>query len=916
MKTKSKNYSIILFFSIIFGVLLFQNILAQSSEVEWKKKYDYSQTKEKFAEPPLFYAPHAFWFWDTALDTAQTASMAREMTKQRLNPGYAHPRHAEAPLTAFPGLPREEWLSPLWFQSIKSAAREAGNAGMTLGYCDEYWWPSGRADGKVLEKAPDLAAKALEWVRTVGAEGELLNLKASKVTVVAQLSKDGLLNSNSLKIIGEGKEFKWKVPAGKWVVYSYNIKKSKLDVGSVNYLNPKLMDVFIPIAHEPYFSSVGKEMGKTIPGVFVDNEGDYGSKMAWSEYLVERYQEMKGSDMRKFLPLLTEKDSEGLWVKVRYDWFDVVSDIYSSQFLGRLSDWLLDRDMYYISNLWEESLMLQTRAVGDFMRAQREVTMPGNDCLLMYSQNVHDFKETQSVCEFEDRPFMTELMGVAGWQQTPSQMKMTINAVTAWGVTHTVPHGINLNRKLETIPYPADWFIENPYWRYLHLWTDFARRASFVNRQGKLSADILLFNPLESVWALSEGYFTSPAGDVWPDKAVEINNTYSSAMNVLTKAWQDYLIGDNHYLDKAEVVKSGKGVTQLKIGDYNFTVLVLPPMFILSQSTSKKIIELAKAGGSVILLGDLPKGSPQVGLNDPKIKERMNELLTLPTVINLSGQANKMELLPKKIKEVIEPQIEMVGGNLPLLISHREIEDKDFYWLANNSSIKEVVTLSLRDGNGKAEIWNCETGEIEKVTYSEINTRNQIELTFDPYEAFWLVFDSSNNPSIEEKTQPINLVEAKLIEPWKINYPETDFINVTSAHSLIIGDTITHSNFLESDFDDSEWNYLNIVGNIRLEGTWNATMFYNPDPDTKRFYRYEFDLAEIPKGAVVNINGDNGVKFWVNGKSIVPAKNAQSWAVFDTHPINSLLRKGKNIIAVEESNHAGYGWMVFQGLIQ
>ncbi len=171
--------------------------------------------------------------------------------------------------------------------------------------------------------------------------------------------------------------------------------------------------------------------------------------MAWSEYLAERYWEMKGSDIRKFLPLLTEKDSEGLWVKARYDWFNVISDIYSSQYLGRLSDWLSDHDMYYISNLWEESLLLQTQSVGDFMRAQREVTMPGNDCLLMYSQNVHDFKETQSVCEFEDRPFMSELMGVAGWQQTPTQMKMTLNAVTAWGVTHNVLCGIYLNRKLE-----------------------------------------------------------------------------------------------------------------------------------------------------------------------------------------------------------------------------------------------------------------------------------------------------------------------------------------------------------------------------------------------------------------------------------------------------------------------------------
>ena len=133
MQTKSRNYSTALFLVIIFGAILFQNTIAQSSEVEWKKKYDFNQTKGKFAEPPLFYAPHTFWFWDTALDTVQIASMAREMTTQRLNPGYVHPRHSEAPKAAFSALPKEEWLSPLWFKSIELAGKEAGKVGMMLG---------------------------------------------------------------------------------------------------------------------------------------------------------------------------------------------------------------------------------------------------------------------------------------------------------------------------------------------------------------------------------------------------------------------------------------------------------------------------------------------------------------------------------------------------------------------------------------------------------------------------------------------------------------------------------------------------------------------------------------------------------------------------------------------------------------
>ena len=95
-------------------------------------------------------------------------------------------------------------------------------------------------------------------------------------------------------------------------------------------------------------------------------------------------------------------------------------------------------------------------------------------------------------------------------------MKMTINSITSFGVNHVVAHGINLNRRLETIPFPADWFTENPYWPYLHYWTDFATRAAFVTRQSKLVADVLLINPKESAWALTEDYFSNERTRKWP----------------------------------------------------------------------------------------------------------------------------------------------------------------------------------------------------------------------------------------------------------------------------------------------------------------------------------------------------------------------------------------------------------------
>ena len=227
-------------------------ILSPGSAAEWQKKYNVTQVRQHFEEPPLWYAPHTFWFWDAPLDPAQAAEMAREMTTQRLNPGYAHPRHSGAPDQPFPKLPTEQWLSPVWFESFNAALEKAKSAGMTLGYCDEYWWPSGQAAGRVLEKDSTLQATSLDWIRQEIQGPDKLGCEPSKFTVAGRLSEQNRILASTLKVIGQGSAFDWTVPDGKWVIYSYNSYfHPGVDGGKVNYLDARLMDTFIPIAHEP-----------------------------------------------------------------------------------------------------------------------------------------------------------------------------------------------------------------------------------------------------------------------------------------------------------------------------------------------------------------------------------------------------------------------------------------------------------------------------------------------------------------------------------------------------------------------------------------------------------------------------------------------------------------------------------------
>ncbi|MDR1939077.1 MAG: hypothetical protein LBQ73_11360, partial [Tannerellaceae bacterium] len=676
--------------------------------------------------------------------------------------------------------------------------------GLTLGFCDEYNWPSGQGAGKVLEKHPELTAMYLSPRRYYVSGKTEVKYDSIDFAVEGKIINNQL-DAASLRVIGEGKHVRWTVPDGDWMIYTYTKKPHQgIDGGKVNYLDPKLMEVFIPMVHEQYDKHFRDEMGKTVPGVFVDNEGDYGWKMAWSEHLAEQYQQKKKRDMRLWLPLLTEKDRDGLFVVARCDWFDVVSDVYTACYFEPLVGWLKERNMYYISNLWEESLQLQTIAVGDLMRTTRAVTMPGNDCLEMKSQEVHDFKEIQSVAEFEDRPLMSEIMGVAGWIQTPEMMKMSINSITSFGVNHVVPHGINMNRQIETIPFPADWFTENPYWDYLHYWTDFARRAAFVTRQSSLVADVLLINPQENAWSFSENYFSEEKG-AWDERVNEANKVYSDAMKVMNERNIDFLIADKYYLEKGRVQSSG-GKAKITIFNHDFHAIVVPSTYIISRSSLDKIHKFARKGGVVVLLGALPHGSPEKGLNDKTIIQQVKALLQQPNVIHITSEKDRMEEMAIALNRKISPQIRLENTGR-LFTAQRKNGSINYYWFANNTNTPQQFTAWLRDGKGSAEIWNCETGEKKGIFSSPENGYKKVSLTLHPFEAYWVVFDPDRHESVALKQTAVTAKERIVDTKWSISYPDRDNVYKTTAKVLYSDESSVDTGKLKRKYNDTGWNY-------------------------------------------------------------------------------------------------------------
>ncbi len=570
------------------------------------------------------------------------------------------------------------------------------------------------------------------------------------------------IESATLEVIGAGEPFAWTAPeGGAWRVYAFR----QIVHGSVNYLDERVPPVFFREALDPYFERFGAEMGSSVPGVFNDNEGEYGVKLAWSDDLDRTYREQTGREIRAWMPLMIDTDTEGRYVTARCDWYNAVAEVYA-HVLGAESDYLADRGLYLTAHLWEESLQWQCQYVGDEMRLMRAFSMPGVDALGTGVMEPRKFKDEGSVCEFEGRRFMCEAFGAGGWGMfTPDFLKQGTNALFAYGVGHVIPHGTFTNRNLENNYWTPDWYDQNPMFPYLHHWADFVRRASYVNSHGRLAADVLLVRPMESVWAgappdrfdpaMGGGIFETER--IYGPEVAAIENAYADAIRQLTARRVQYLVTDRHYLRQMSVVGD-----ELAHGDLRFRTVLIPPCTVMALDAVEKLVDFARAGGRVYALGTLPAGSWENGMGDPALAARLTELRALPGFRQLSqGFGAALDAgLPG-----LEPHVRFATGAFPMLDRHIRVDGRDLVWLANNTGVPQRCTVTVSGVRGEASLWDCETGAQSAVRSFDVREGSSLALRFAPWEAYWLVFDPSR-PAARPPRATEARTEIALDGPW------------------------------------------------------------------------------------------------------------------------------------------------------
>lgn len=806
---------------------------------------------KSFQDPDRKHSIRPFWFWNGKLESAELDRQIRLMAKHGVYGAYAHNRDGlETP-----------YLSEEWWEAVGAALKTAREVGFSLCFVDEFEWPSGEArdywmpginKSRVVAADPGFRMLRLRPEETAVQGPRRVEIPLPERTTLVLAAKHtgaGRLEENSMQVLPSGpgaKSLSWEVPAGKWRIFTYSLEPTYgMDGGTVDLMNPQAVRKFIEVYYEEFHRRYGEYFGNTMPATFADHEGTYGGKLAWTPKLFETFRQKKGYDLSPVLPALTH-DVGPKTEKIRCDYQDVISDLYTDSFFKQVNAWCREHHLDYSGHVWEESLFFGPAYQGDFYRILRGFGNPGCDSLVEWGRQSVWLKEVASIADFEGRHVVCENQGVQGGDSYLSleRMRLVSNCLGAWNIGEFIPHAFDYD--LNRINFAPDWFFSQPFLPYFRTYADQMRRISFMNCASYQVADILLFYPQVSIWGQSAPVylFNGPGGiqssEFWTADANRTNSSYTDLKVRLSEQRLDYKVADDSYFAESKVVGN-----ELAISTSRFKLLVLPPMSTMQRSSAERVAEFYRAGGTVIAQGPLAHISVEAGRNDASLKALWDATFDTapadgPYTLRRNEKggrayfvAGSVEDVAALLGEIAERDVEVADGPVDNLYAlHKQKDGVDFYWVVNDTAKARTNFLRLH-ATGRPERWDAVTGKREALFYQTAGRHTLVRLTLHPWDAAYIAFDPQG--------------PAQSLELKATNLDELAVVSKSSSEVVVRGRSVTGTQPGFVEFTEGQRTFRGSVtpapaAPLELTGDWTATV------DSPSIHLAQVEAQDDPQG--------------------------------------------------------------------
>lgn len=676
-----------------------------------------------------------------------------------------------------------DYLSERWWEIVSFFVKSCKKLGMKAWIYDDEDRPSGGAGGRVANKQ-EFRYKYLEYVEREypGPVGLKVEVPKGDMLFAVAFKKNGsgIVERTLIDLTPniDDRFLSWDVPDGSWRIIFY---LQKPGIGWLrdydpDLLNEKAVKDFMSLTHRQYSKRFRYYMGSTIQGAFTDEPTippsmqKFGSRFPWAPAIPwparfrDKFKEMKGYDIVSFLPLLYF-DGEKQAIKVRCDFWEVISKLYEQTYFKTIYDWCEKNGIQSTGHLLgEESLSTQLKIQGgDPFRLQKWQHIPGMDWIHPFDKS-NGFgwvpasvpKMVSSIAhEYGHSRVMSETFAASGWGLTFTDMKRMVDWQLVLGVNMIKPISYKYSlRGLErTKFYPPGISYQQPWWRHFKTFSDYVSRMCYLASRGKHVADVAILHPAVSLWA----NFRDEA------ELKMIDSYYQEITIQLIDHQIDFDYIDTEGLRKARIKNK-----KLSLGEEEYGAIILPPMNVIEEKVLDKIALFKDKGGLVISLRKFPSISREKGYTSERMKKQIKAILG-PAAGNrdkIKGSYSShkrfgttifikddSKILPNLISSHLKTKDVSSDDGAGIYFHHRWDEEMgDLYLIHNKTSKFKRTEISFRS-KGRAEIWHPETGDKKAVAANSEKGRVKMNLEFNPYESYFVVFGGSRASSPKSATK-------------------------------------------------------------------------------------------------------------------------------------------------------------------
>lgn len=548
---------------------------------------------KQFKSPGPDFRGAPFWAWNAKLEPEELIRQIHLMKEMGFG-GFI--MHARVGLDT-------EYLGREWFDCVKTCVAEAEKLGMKAWLYDEDRWPSGSAGGLATRedrfKQKMLYPELLDRMEQSGNEGNTLAWYAVRFDGAVLISFRRLENPAETALTrGE------KLLRCYWCCEekdSWFNGETYLDT-----LNEDAVKRFVELTHEAYRREIGSQFGKTVPGIWSDEEcynryfisGGREMNLPWTVSLPEKFREKYGYDLLDFLPELFFEGTQEL-SRARWNYYDLLTTLFVNAFSRTIGEWCERNHMQMTGHVLEEdTLSRQTWLIGSAMRFYEFMQTPGIDLLTEHWNVFNTAKQCVSVArQLGRKNRFTETYGVTGWDFPFFGHKALGDWQLALGINLRSPHLAWYSMSAEAKrDYPASIFYQSPWFRRYDRVEEYFSRIGSILSEGEEIRDILMIHPIESCWSIRY------AGKFTPE-IQKLDTEFIDVTNRLLAENLDFDYGDEELLSRyAEM----EGKT-FKVGKARYKAVLIPALKTIRATTLKLLDAFADQGGTVCYLGPAPE---------------------------------------------------------------------------------------------------------------------------------------------------------------------------------------------------------------------------------------------------------------------------------------------------------------------